>query len=176
MTIQDTAIEKLRHLPGPLAQRVNDFIDLLLNQWAKLPQSRSHQTPLTPPLTALAPDPQTAWDSAMAQIANPNPDQHAAVTHLFVTWATENDAAEQQQTLQWLTQALDDDRLSDRLFTHTVPEQPWHPPKLSECGDPKSLRSAVYSPLQAENQTATLLQQFANLDEPAVAPGDLTHY
>ncbi len=115
MTIQDTAIEKLRHLPDPLAQLVNDFIDILLNQWAKLPQYRSHQTPLTPAstFTALAPDPQTAWDSAMAQIANPDPNQHAAVTHLFATWATENDAAEQQQTLQWLTRALDEDRLSD---------------------------------------------------------------
>ncbi len=116
MTIQDTTIEKLRHLPDPLAQLVNDFIDVLLNQWAKLPQSRSHQTPITPAShsTTLASDPQIAWDSAMAQIATPDPNQHTAVTHLFATWATENDAAEQQETLQWLTQALDDDRLSDR--------------------------------------------------------------
>jgi hypothetical protein len=37
MTIQDTAIDKLRQLPAPLAQIVNDFIDSLLNQWAQLP-------------------------------------------------------------------------------------------------------------------------------------------
>jgi hypothetical protein len=59
-------------------------------------------------------DRQTAWDSAMAQIANSDPNQHATVTNLFATWATEEDAADQQETLQWLTQALDDDRLSDR--------------------------------------------------------------
>jgi len=116
MTIQDTAIEKLRHLPDPLAQRVNDFIDFLLNQWAKLPQPNDHQTPLTPAssFTALAPDTQAVWESAMAQIATPDPHQYAAVTHLFATWVTEDDAAEQQETLQWLTQALDEDRLSDR--------------------------------------------------------------
>jgi hypothetical protein len=43
----------------------------------------------------------------MAQISNPVPDQHTAVTNLFATWATEDDdVAEQQETLQWLTQAL----------------------------------------------------------------------
>lgn len=30
MTIQDTAIEKLRRLPEPLANLVNEFIDLYL--------------------------------------------------------------------------------------------------------------------------------------------------
>jgi hypothetical protein len=116
MTIQDTAIEKLRQLPAPLAQLVNDFIDLLL-QWAQPPQTASVPTPIAPasPPIILVPDSQMAWDSAMAQIANPAPDQHAAVTNLFATWATEeDDVAEQQETLQWLTQALDDDRLSDR--------------------------------------------------------------
>jgi hypothetical protein len=37
MTIQDTTIAKLRNLPDPLVHLVNDFIDFLLNQWAKLP-------------------------------------------------------------------------------------------------------------------------------------------
>ncbi len=37
MTIQDTTIAKLRDLPDPLVHLVNDFIDFLLNQWAKLP-------------------------------------------------------------------------------------------------------------------------------------------
>ncbi len=114
MTIQDTAIEKLRHLPDPLAQLVNDFIDFLLNQWSKLPQSPSPQTKLPPTLPPLAADPQIVWERAMAQIANPDPNQHAAVTHLFSTWAADEDRTEQQETLQWLTQALDDDRLSDR--------------------------------------------------------------
>jgi hypothetical protein len=116
MTIQDTASEKLRQLPAPLAQIVNDFIDLLLKQWAQLPQTASQPTPIAPASTSAiqVSDPQMAWDSAMAQIASPSPDQHTAVTNLFATWATENDVAEQQETLQWLTQALDDDRLSDR--------------------------------------------------------------
>jgi hypothetical protein len=116
MTIQDTAIEKLRQLPAPLAQLVNDFIDLLL-QWAHPGQTVSQLTPIAPasPPIMLVPDSQTAWDRAMAQLANPDPNQHAAVTNLFATWATEeSDVAEQQETLQWLTQALDDDHLSDR--------------------------------------------------------------
>lgn len=37
MTIQETAISKLRQLPDPLAHLVNDFIDFLLGQWAKFP-------------------------------------------------------------------------------------------------------------------------------------------
>ncbi|NJM45774.1 MAG: hypothetical protein HC860_06035 [Alkalinema sp. RU_4_3] len=108
MTIQDTAIEKLRQLPAPLAQLVNDFIDLLL-QWAHPPQTANPPIAIAPASLILVPDSQTAWDNAMAQIANPDPNQHAAVTNLFATWATEDDdIAEQQETLQWLAQALDD--------------------------------------------------------------------
>jgi hypothetical protein len=119
MTIQDTAIEKLRQLPAPLAQLVNDFIDLLL-QWAQPPQTASAPTPIAPasPPIMIVPDSQTAWDSAMAQIANPAPNQHATVTNLFATWATEDDdVAEQQETLQWLTQALGNTRLQTRTRT-----------------------------------------------------------
>ena len=122
MTIQDTAIEKLRRLPAPLAQLVNDFIDVLISQWAKLPQpsTETNFTPCPNPATEFTPltqATQVAWHQAMAQIAAPDPNQHAAVTSLFAQWATENtenDIAEQQETFQWLTLALDDDRLSNR--------------------------------------------------------------
>jgi hypothetical protein len=115
MTIQDTAIEKLRTLPDPLAQLVNDFIDLLLSQWAKLsPPSLPSSTLPTIGLASVSSSNQVAWDNAMTQIASPNPNQHAEVTSLFMAWAAEADVIEQQETLHWLTQALDADRLSDR--------------------------------------------------------------
>jgi hypothetical protein len=116
MTIQDTAIEKLRHLPDPLAQIVNNFIDALINQSTKLSQSYSeHKSPVTASeLFPQASQSQDAWNNVMSQIADPNSNQHIKVTNLFQQWAADDDIAQQQETLQWLTQALDDDRLSDR--------------------------------------------------------------
>jgi hypothetical protein len=117
MTIQNTAIEKLRHLPEPLAQLVNDFIDGLISPRAD--QTQSSPAPSTTlEFTLGEPAALAAWNQAMVQIAAPDPGQHAAVASLFAQWATEDateDArAEQQETLQWLTQALDQDRLSNR--------------------------------------------------------------
>lgn len=49
MTIQETAIAKLRQLPDPLAHLVNEFIDVLLNQWAKLSSQSPTLEPQSPP-------------------------------------------------------------------------------------------------------------------------------
>jgi hypothetical protein len=111
MTIQNTAIEKLRYLPEPLAQLVNDFIDVLISQ-------RANPTQSSPAPSLGEPAALAAWNQAMVQIAAPDPDRHAAAARLFAQWAaedaTEEAQAEQQETLQWLAQALEQDRLSNR--------------------------------------------------------------
>jgi hypothetical protein len=57
-----------------------------------------------------------AWNHALQQLQTPAPPQ--ALANLLQSWEDEGDTQDQQETWEFLHQALDQDRLSDRpLFS-----------------------------------------------------------
>jgi hypothetical protein len=59
-----------------------------------------------------------AWNTVMNQIRNENPTQKdardLAVSQLLQSWEDESDEQEQKETWEYIKQALDQDRLSNR--------------------------------------------------------------
>lgn len=61
---------------------------------------------------ALAPEEQ--WKQALEMAKVPNAERKQALGDLLQSWVTEGDGQEQKETWEFLRQALDEDRLSDR--------------------------------------------------------------
>lgn len=64
------------------------------------------------------PAPSDAWAKAMEEIKNPDPIKKAArqkaLSELLRSWREDGDEQEQKETWEFLRQALDEDRLSNR--------------------------------------------------------------
>ncbi|MBD1930164.1 hypothetical protein H6F74_28670 [Trichocoleus sp. FACHB-90] len=64
------------------------------------------------------PAPSDAWAKAMDEIKNPDPVEKVArqkaLSDLLKSWEEEGDEQEQTETWEYLRQALDEDRLSNR--------------------------------------------------------------
>ena len=61
-----------------------------------------------------------AYESSVSE------DRAAKLAQLFQSWIDEGDADEQRETLEYLIQALDEDRLSDRkLFPKELKGKSW---------------------------------------------------
>lgn len=57
-----------------------------------------------------------AWDEALQAAAAPSSERQATLSQLLNTWMEDEDDREQAETWQFLNQALDSDRLSNRPF------------------------------------------------------------
>lgn len=64
--------------------------------------------------------PTETWETVMNQIRNEDPTQQAArqqaLTDLLQSWEEEGDEQEQKETWEFIKQALNEDRLSNRLL------------------------------------------------------------
>ena len=54
-----------------------------------------------------------AWSEALQAASTPNPERQAVLSQLLDTWIADEDEQEQASTWQFLSQALDRDRLSE---------------------------------------------------------------
>ena len=106
MTNREQLLQELADFPDEL---LSQAVELLRSLKAQLKQSRSLSTP---------PPPSEVWASVMSHLQDPNsPEQvtrNQALKNLLQSWEDEGDDQEQTETWEFLRQALDEDRLSDR--------------------------------------------------------------